>query len=64
MSKAAPSAEAGLPAPLALQVEKLCNRIEAAWRAGQRPSIENHVRDLAEQLPAVLCRTFLVWAGP
>jgi WD40 repeat protein len=38
----------GLPAPLLLHAEGLCRQFEAAWKAGERPAIEDYLADLAE----------------
>src|SRR5262245_1701910 len=43
-----------LPLPLARQVEEAYQRFEAAWRAGQRPPIEDHLGGLPEPARAVL----------
>src|SRR6516162_11365054 len=37
-----------LPAPLLLHAEGVCRRFEAAWKAGGRPAIEDHLRGLPE----------------
>src|SRR5204862_4880022 len=43
-----------LPLPLARQVEATYQRFESAWRAGQRPVLEDHLGSLAEPARAVL----------
>src|SRR5204862_5124048 len=43
-----------LPLPLARQVEATYQRFESAWRAGQRPLIEDHLGSLPEPARAVL----------
>src|SRR5439155_25535180 len=45
---------AALPLPLARQVEATYQRFESAWRAGQRPRIEDHLGSLPEPARAVL----------
>ena len=45
---------AELPLPLARQVEVAYQRFEAAWRAGQRPAIEDHLGGLPGPARAVL----------
>jgi eukaryotic-like serine/threonine-protein kinase len=37
-----------LPAPLLRHAEGVCRRFEAAWKAGGRPAIEDHLRDVPE----------------
>src|SRR5262249_39020966 len=37
-----------LPAPLLRHAEGVCRRFEAAWKAGQRPRIEDHLREAPE----------------
>jgi serine/threonine protein kinase len=41
---------------LALWLDDVCNRFEVAWRAGQRPRIEEFLKDAAEPLRAALLR--------
>jgi serine/threonine protein kinase len=48
MKEAAPSTRALLPLPLARQVDEVCDQFEAAWKAGQRPCIEDHLAGLPE----------------
>src|SRR5262249_48620842 len=43
-----------LPLPLARQVEAAYQRFESAWRAGQRPPIEDHLGSLPEPARTVL----------
>ncbi len=38
----------GLPAPLLRHAEERCRQFEAAWQAGQRPSIEDYLAEVAE----------------
>src|SRR6266542_3404093 len=45
---------ASLPLPLARQIEAAYQRFESAWRAGQRPSIEDHLGSLPEPARTVL----------
>jgi serine/threonine-protein kinase len=42
-----PDNGAGLP-PAARYVDQICDRFEDAWRAGQRPRVEEFLRDVAE----------------
>ena len=37
-----------------LQIEQVCDRFEAAWRAGERPRLESHLRSVATPLYARL----------
>src|SRR5439155_9092735 len=43
-----------LPLPLARQVEAAYQRFESAWRAGQRPPIEDHLGSLPGPARTVL----------
>jgi WD40 repeat protein len=45
-----------LPAPLALHAERVCQRFEAAWRAGQRPRLEDFLEGAAAAERAPLLR--------
>src|SRR5262245_54004058 len=45
---------APLPLSLAREVEAVYQRFESAWRAGQRPVIEDHLSSLPEQAQPVL----------
>jgi len=54
MSAASGMDSASLPLPLAREVEAAYQRFEAAWRAGQRPPIEDHVGGLPGPARAVL----------
>jgi serine/threonine protein kinase len=38
----------GLPGPLLLHAEQLCQQFEAAWKAGRRPAIEDYLAGVAE----------------
>jgi hypothetical protein len=55
MNAASRLESAALPLPLARQVEAAYQRFESAWRAGQRPPIEDHLGGLPE-----LARTALL----
>src|SRR5829696_8795409 len=48
MNGAPRTERAELPLPLARQVEAAYQRFESAWRAGQRPLIEDHLGSLPE----------------
>ena len=54
MSAAPRMESAALPLPLARQVEAAYQRFESAWRAGQRPLIEDHLGSLPEPARTVL----------
>src|SRR5262249_33071216 len=55
MSDAAPpSSGDSLSLMAAQQVNTLCNRFEAAWQAGQRPSLEDALAEAAEPERAAL----------
>ena len=54
MNAASRTESAALPLPLARQVEAAYQRFESAWRAGQRPAIEDHLGSLPEPARAVL----------
>jgi hypothetical protein len=38
----------GLPGPLLLHAEQLCQQFEAAWKAGRQPAIEDFLAGMAE----------------
>jgi serine/threonine protein kinase len=41
---------------MAQRVDAICDRFEAAWKAGQRPGIEDHLADASEaERPVLLC---------
>ena len=46
--------DGGLPADGPLRVDAACDRFEAAWRAGQRPRIEDYLRDGGDDIRLVL----------
>jgi tetratricopeptide (TPR) repeat protein/serine/threonine protein kinase len=48
-------------AATALRVEQVCDRFEAAWQAGQRPGIEDYLRDSAESEQPALLRELLAF---
>ena len=54
MNPAPRTENAALPLPLARQVEAAYQRFESAWRAGQRPLIEDHLGSLPGAARAVL----------
>ena len=54
MNAASRTESAALPLPLARQVEAAYQRFESAWRAGQRPLIEDHLGSLPGPARAVL----------
>src|SRR5437870_5099149 len=54
MNAASRTASAALPLPLARQVEAAYQRFESAWRAGQRPAIEDHLGGLPGPARTVL----------
>jgi tetratricopeptide (TPR) repeat protein len=58
MSGAGPSSEGDrdLPAALVPTLERACDRFEAAWRAGQRPQIEDYLGEMPEAGRAALVR--------
>ena len=56
MSAASRTAGTVLPLPLARQVEEAYQRFEAAWRAGQRPPIEDHLGGLPGPAEAAWAR--------
>jgi serine/threonine protein kinase/formylglycine-generating enzyme required for sulfatase activity len=54
MTAASRRESAALPPLLARQVEEACQRFDSAWRAGQRPPLEDHLAGLPEPARAVL----------
>jgi eukaryotic-like serine/threonine-protein kinase len=59
MNAASRMASAALPLPLARQVEAAYQRFESAWRAGQRPPIEDHLAGLPGPARTMLLRELL-----
>jgi hypothetical protein len=49
----------GLPLPLLRQAEEACNRFEAAWKAGERPRIEDYLRGAPEPEHRALLRELI-----
>jgi serine/threonine protein kinase/formylglycine-generating enzyme required for sulfatase activity len=49
-----------LPAKVLLRVEAICDRFEEAWKAGQRPQLEDYLGDFAGPVRVVLLRELLV----
>jgi serine/threonine-protein kinase len=47
------------PASLALRVEEICTRFEAAWQQGQRPRIEDYLGQRPEPEHSILLRELL-----
>jgi hypothetical protein len=41
------------PPPWPLHLDRVCDRFEEAWLAGQRPRVEEFLRDVAEPSPAM-----------
>src|SRR5262245_47235077 len=54
MSAPSPVESAALPLPLARELEAAYHRFESAWRAGQRPLIEDHLSSLPESARSAL----------
>ena len=55
MSEPSTSVSGPLPSAMARRVDAACDRFESAWRAGQRPRIEDVLVDFPEAaLPALL----------
>src|SRR5216683_285097 len=52
--------EAALPPELALKVDAACDRFEAEWRAGGRPSIEDYLGEAVEPERAALLRQLIL----
>src|SRR5437016_882405 len=50
---------AALPLPLVRRVEKICNRFEAAWKAGRRPQVKDFANDVPEPARPVLVRELI-----
>jgi serine/threonine-protein kinase len=48
MSGATPKHRGSWSPALAQQIDQICNRFEAAWKAGERPRIENFLNQIAE----------------
>src|SRR5713226_4148200 len=49
-----------LPPDLALKVDVACDRFEAEWQAGGRPSIEKYLEEAAEPERAALLRQLIL----
>src|SRR5262249_38931420 len=54
------SSEDPLPLDLAREVERLCDRFEAAWRSGSPPRLEDHLAQGPETLPPTLLRELIL----
>jgi serine/threonine protein kinase len=55
MADVSPGSESALPLSRALRINAACDRFEQAWRAGQRPHLEDYLGDTAEpERPALL----------
>jgi tetratricopeptide (TPR) repeat protein len=59
MTEATWTADQALPLPLARRVNAVCNQFERAWRAGQRPGIEEYLGDLPEPARSALLRELI-----
>jgi hypothetical protein len=59
MSETSRSISAGLPSALAEQVNRVCDQFEAAWQAGQRPRIEDHLGEAPDPARAYLLRELI-----
>src|SRR5262249_21981492 len=55
-----PEENDSLPLSLACHINRVCNRFEAAWRAAQRPRIEDFLADLPEPEQPLLLRELLL----
>ena len=60
MSDANPTEEGNRWHSLGGQMEAVCDRFEAAWKAGRRPSIEDHLDGVPEAHRAAVFRELLV----
>jgi eukaryotic-like serine/threonine-protein kinase len=49
------SRDADRPTSLPSHIDEVCRQFEAAWRAGQRPRIEDALRDAPESARSALC---------
>jgi serine/threonine protein kinase/tetratricopeptide (TPR) repeat protein len=59
MSGATPTEEEDRSPSLGGRVEAMCDRFEAAWKAGRRPPIEDYLREVPEPGRAALLRALL-----
>ena len=59
MSDATPTEEGNRSPSLGGRVEALCDRFEAAWKAGRRPRIEDDLGEVPEPVRAALLRALL-----
>ncbi len=59
MNPASRSSQAALPLPLLRQLDALCYRFETAWKAGQRPHIEDYLAEMPSPGIAALLRELL-----
>ncbi len=60
MSGATPTEEGDGSASLGGRLEEICDRFEAAWKAGERPTIEDYLGELPEADQTALFRELLV----
>jgi tetratricopeptide (TPR) repeat protein len=51
--------QGALPLPLARRVNAVCNQFERAWKAGQRPGIEEYLGDTPEPARSALLRELI-----
>ena len=63
MSGATPTEGGDRSSSLGGRVEALCDRFEAAWKAGGRPTIEDYLGE-APEAGAVLLRGCWSWSWP
>src|SRR5262249_53679988 len=59
VNEPSPPGDKRLPPTLARQVDQVCDRYEAAWKAGRRPRIDDYLGNLPEPGRAGLLRELL-----
>jgi hypothetical protein len=59
MSTSGSTDEPSLPLAQARQVDAVCNQFEMAWKAGQRPRIEDYLGDIPEPPRAAVLRELI-----
>ena len=60
MSEASSTVDEDLSPELIRHLERVCDRFEDAWRAGQRPRFEDYLGDMPEPGRSALLRELLL----
>jgi serine/threonine protein kinase/WD40 repeat protein len=60
MTQRPPTGYDQLTPALAQRIDEICDRLEAAWRAGQRPVLEEYLAEVPEPAASVLLRELIL----